>query len=144
MRAPFRYTARVKTGGALGSVVEHRLHTAGVSGSNPLAPTTPKPAGYKHLQLFPACFGRPGIGEDLGESERILNPSEQKNMRTHIFLDRFWTCSVNRPGARRWLRPESKSTNPWFFGEAGWMREGRPAENQGTGRRIEAGLGVRR
>lgn len=27
-------------GWALGSVVEHRLHTAGVSGSNPLAPTT--------------------------------------------------------------------------------------------------------
>ena len=27
------------SGRALGSVVEHRLHTAGVSGSNPLAPT---------------------------------------------------------------------------------------------------------
>src|SRR5687768_16667367 len=27
------------TGWALGSAVEHRLHTAGVSGSNPLAPT---------------------------------------------------------------------------------------------------------
>ena len=29
---------------ALGSVVEHRLHTAGVSGSNPLAPTSFHPA----------------------------------------------------------------------------------------------------
>ena len=27
------------SGRALGSAVEHRLHTAGVSGSNPLAPT---------------------------------------------------------------------------------------------------------
>src|SRR3712207_5629165 len=31
------------TGWALGSVVEHRLHTAGVSGSNPLAPTNLPP-----------------------------------------------------------------------------------------------------
>src|SRR5918993_5303516 len=30
-------------GWALGSVVEHRLHTAGVSGSNPLAPTNLRP-----------------------------------------------------------------------------------------------------
>ena len=29
----------LSAGWALGSVVEHRLHTAGVSGSNPLAPT---------------------------------------------------------------------------------------------------------
>ncbi len=47
------------SGRALGSVVEHRLHTAGVSGSNPLAPTI-----FSH-SIFPywlspvdsACLG---------------------------------------------------------------------------------------
>ena len=48
---------------ALGSVVEHRLHTAGVSGSNPLAPTIFLPlsshAGYWLLVL--CAFGSGGM-----------------------------------------------------------------------------------
>ena len=42
--AGVRYNGRPTSEWALGSVVEHRLHTAGVSGSNPLAPTTSSPA----------------------------------------------------------------------------------------------------
>jgi AAA domain len=52
-------------GWALGSAVEHRLHTAGVSGSNPLAPTNPtveKNSTKRSLALisgFRAGFARP-------------------------------------------------------------------------------------
>ena len=54
---------------ALGSVVEHRLHTAGVSGSNPLAPTTAR------LYLRGSGFRRiPSRSRHSGESGRRRSP----------------------------------------------------------------------
>ena len=55
-----RATLSVPLGWALGSAVEHRLHTAGVSGSNPLAPTNLssiiRRSDFRSRLIMPAAF----------------------------------------------------------------------------------------
>ena len=54
---------RLKIQRAVGSVVEHRLHTAGVTGSNPVPRTKKQPQG---------CFFIPGKNDFSQKKQRVI------------------------------------------------------------------------
>ena len=81
------------SGRALGSVVEHRLHTAGVSGSNPLAPTIFEPLRANNLL---ECL-RPTISPTAAWSTVRTNATVPRASR--VVLSRQITRSGSR--ARR-------------------------------------------
>ena len=100
---------------ALGSVVEHRLHTAGVSGSNPLAPTivsttkhTGSRTGVRNIGT-PVSSGRAGTiaaGRRAGQAERRghqpLPPQDDVS-----FLFRSFTPSVSDGRRLQWASEPS-------------------------------------
>src|SRR5262249_1698958 len=72
---------------ALGSAVEHRLHTAGVSGSNPLAPTN-APSATEHRGAQRAGIShllRPQVRHDSFHEE-MAEPDRRSNLQDCAFL----------------------------------------------------------
>ena len=105
---------------AVGSVVEHRLHTAGVTGSNPVPRTTPpkkQPSG---------CFFL--LPENRRRRRQHMHLQSQKDQRISLFsaVGTSMTRSVARTASVRWniSVPRDLDEDARIFLDSGIGKEG--------------------